>query len=314
MAIAMKKRHRPISATGDSLPWDNDLRQDVEWMMTAFLVVRKVWGGWGKRCGEAWATVPSSLRSKTMKGSAGTSHIYPLLKSFFSNKVGSLFCISSNKYWRLDAKLEKKTVEAIKHRGASGKNTFRSINSIIMRFPQFREELKNIKSMFEQCDEDSNGILDHEELKKCLSKLQLQVTEKEMEELVHSCDFDGNEGMQFNEFIVLFCLIYLLMEPSRSSQTTSKMGSPQLDATFDTIVQAFLFLDKNGDGKLNKNDMVKALNEGTPWEKSPAHITKTRFKEMDWDKKGRISFKEFIFALTNWVGIDSDDEREVPIL
>ncbi|XP_043721632.1 protein PHR1-LIKE 3-like isoform X2 [Telopea speciosissima] len=35
MAIAMKKRSRPILATGDSLPWESDLRQDVEWMMTS---------------------------------------------------------------------------------------------------------------------------------------------------------------------------------------------------------------------------------------------------------------------------------------
>lgn len=55
------------------------------------------------------------------------------------------------------------------------------------------------------------------------------------------------------------------------------MGSPQLKSTLDTIIEAFLFLDKNGDGKLNKKDMVKAMNEDSPLEKSPMHITKTRF-------------------------------------
>ena len=55
------------------------------------------------------------------------------------------------------------------------------------------------------------------------------------------------------------------------------MYSPQLEATFDAIVEAFLFLDKNGDGKLNKKDMIKALNEASPWERSPAHVTRTRF-------------------------------------
>ena len=55
----------------------------------------------------------------------------------------------------------------------------------------------------------------------------------------------------------------------------SKLGSPRLAATFDTIIQAFIFLDKNGDGKLNKKEMVKALN--APCERSPARITQTRF-------------------------------------
>ncbi|XP_043722391.1 probable calcium-binding protein CML22 [Telopea speciosissima] len=248
-----------------------------------------------------------------MKKSLGTLHICPSLKSFVSKKVESILCHfhSPNKYKRLDAKLEKKVVEAIKHKGASGKNTFRSINSIVMRFPQFKEELRNIKSVFQQYDEDSNGIIDREELKKCLSKLQLQLTEKEMEDLLHSCDFDGIEGMQFNQFIVLLCLIYLLTEPSTSSHTTLKMGSQQLDATFDTIVQAFLFLDKNGDGKVNKNDMVRALNEGSHQEKSPGHVTKTRFKEMDWNKSGKVSFKEFLSAITNWIGVDTDDDKSL---
>lgn len=58
---------------------------------------------------------------------------------------------------------------------------------------------------------------------------------------------------------------------------TSRLGSPQLEATFDTIIEVFMFLDKNGNGKLNKKDMVKALNETSPWEKSPSHITKSRF-------------------------------------
>lgn len=52
---------------------------------------------------------------------------------------------------------------------------------------------------------------------------------------------------------------------------------PQLVSTFDTIIEAFLFLDKNGDGKLNRKDVVKALNQTSPWEKSPAHVTRTRF-------------------------------------
>lgn len=59
---------------------------------------------------------------------------------------------------------------------------------------------------------------------------------------------------------------------------TSQIGLPQLKATLDTIIEAFLFLDKNGDGKLNKKDMAKSLNEASPWEKSPAHITRSRFR------------------------------------
>ena len=72
-------------------------------------------------------------------------------------------------------------------------------------------------------DEDSNGTIDREELKKCLQKLQLHLTEEEVEDLFHSCDIDGSEGIQFKEFIVLLCLIYLLKEPS-STDTVFTMN------------------------------------------------------------------------------------------
>lgn len=65
-------------------------------------------------------------------------------------------------------------------------------------------------------DEDSNGAIDREELKKCLQELQLHLTEEEIEDLFHSCDIDGSNGIQLNEFIVLLCLIYLLKRPSSS--------------------------------------------------------------------------------------------------
>lgn len=245
-----------------------------------------------------------------MKQSVGTFYPRTALKSF-SSKVGvMLFCCgSSNKYKKLDAKLERKMMEV--KRNTSGRNNFRSFDSIIMRFPQFKEGLKNIRGVFAQYDEDSNGIIDHEELKKCLQKLQLHLTEQEIDDLFCSCDADGSQGIQFNEFIVILCLIYLLMEPSTSTHPTSKMGSPQLEATFDTIVEAFLFLDNNGDGKLNKRDMVKALNEASPCEKSSAHITRTRFKEMDGNRSGKAGFRDFLFALTDWVGLDGDEE--IPI-
>lgn len=66
-------------------------------------------------------------------------------------------------------------------------------------------------------DEDSNGTIDRQELKKCLGELQLHLTEEEIEDLFKSCDIDGSEGIQFNEFIVVLCLIYILTMPSSSS-------------------------------------------------------------------------------------------------
>lgn len=63
-------------------------------------------------------------------------------------------------------------------------------------------------------DEDSNGAIDHEELKRCFEKLKISFTEEEIHDLFEACDIDENMGIKFNEFIVLLCLVYLLNEPA----------------------------------------------------------------------------------------------------
>ncbi|KAL9997673.1 putative EF-hand domain-containing protein [Helianthus debilis subsp. tardiflorus] len=164
-----------------------------------------------------------------------------------------------------------------KQRSTQRDNKIKSMNSIILRFPQFREGLEEIRGVFRQFDVDSNGIVDREELTKCLQKLQFDCTEQEINDLFESCDLGRNKGMKFNEFVVVLCLIYLLGGTLSSNHMATTMVSPELKATFDSIIDAFLFLDKNGDGKLDKKDMIKAMNDDFPKEKSPAHITMTRF-------------------------------------
>lgn len=31
--------------------------------------------------------------------------------------------------------------------------------------------------------------------------------------------------------------------------------------------------------------------------------------EMDWNRSGKVSFRQFLFAFLDWVGIDTDDEK-----
>lgn len=61
-------------------------------------------------------------------------------------------------------------------------------------------------------DEDSNGAIDQEELKKCFSKLEISFSEEEINDLFEACDINEDLGMKFTEFIVLLCLVYLLKD------------------------------------------------------------------------------------------------------
>ncbi|KAF5479128.1 hypothetical protein F2P56_005628 [Juglans regia] len=216
---------------------------------------------------------------------------------------------SPKKVWMPETQLEAKMVEAIKQRASAGSAT-KSFNSIILKFPKIDESLRKCKVIFEQFDEDSNGAIDHDELKKCFHKLEISFTEEEINDLFEACDINEDMGMKFNEFIVLLCLVYLFKDDPTALLAKSRMGMPDLEATFETLVDAFVFLDRNKDGYVSKSEMVEAINETTSGERSSGQIAMKRFEEMDWDKNGMVNFKEFLFAFTRWVGIDDIEDEE----
>lgn len=43
----------------------------------------------------------------------------------------------------------------------------------------------------------------------------------------------------------------------------SRIGLPNLEKTFDTIVEAFLFFDQDHDGFITKEELVGAINDAT---------------------------------------------------
>lgn len=216
---------------------------------------------------------------------------------------------SPKKFWVAETKLEAKMVEAMQRRECQG-CSMKSFNTIILKFPKIDESFRKCRAIFEQFDEDSNGAIDQEELKKCFSKLEISFSEEETNDLFEACDINDDLGVNFNEFIVLLCLVYLLKDDPAALHAKSRIGMPNLEATFETLVDTFVFLDKNKDGYVSKSEMVQAINETTSGERSSGRIAMKRFEEMDWDKNGMVNFKEFLFAFTRWVGIDELEDEE----
>ncbi|KAL7103285.1 hypothetical protein ACP275_08G170300 [Erythranthe tilingii] len=208
-----------------------------------------------------------------------------------------------------ETKLESKIIEAVQRRELKG-SSMKSFNSIILKFPKIDESFRKCKTTFNEYDEDKNGTIDLQELKHCFRKLEISFTDEEINDLFQACDINEDMTMKFNEFIVLICLVYLLKEDPSDKDAKSQMGMPNLKATFETLVDTFVFLDKNKDGYVSKSEMVDAINETTTGERSSGRIAMKRFEEMDWDRNGMVNFKEFLFAFTHWVGIEDIDDED----
>ncbi|KAH7332477.1 hypothetical protein KP509_20G089500 [Ceratopteris richardii] len=213
------------------------------------------------------------------------------------------------------SKLERRMVNAMKERGTHGKNSVRTFNSIIMMFPKIDKTFEAVRTTFEKFDKNGNGTLELEELKDCFKELHITLTDEEIKDLFSESDMDASSGIDFKEFIVLLSLVHLLSSSGDKSNPFSarhgvKLGLTELEESFDKIADTFVFFDKDCDGYVSKKEIVEAIGQSTPVARNASRIGLKRFEEMDWDKNGLITFKEFLFVFTNWVGVEDDEESD----
>jgi len=205
-------------------------------------------------------------------------------------------------------KIERRMVQAMAERAQKANVTLKTFNTFILKFPKIDASFEAVREVFNKADKNGDGSLDMDELKQCLQELQVEYSDQEVEEFHHESDMDSSHGIQFKEFIVVLALIYLLGLPTHTG-TESAIGLPDLEHTFDEIAEAFVFFDRNKDGYVSKKEMIWAINEASPSGRQGHKIGVQRFEEMDWDKDGMITFKEFLFAFTDWVGLENDEEE-----
>ncbi|NP_001148758.1 Probable calcium-binding protein CML22 [Zea mays] len=216
-------------------------------------------------------------------------------------------CTEPIKRHRVERDLDGKVADALRERTRSRQRTFRSVNSITMRLPRFKEGLRDVKNIFDQYDEDSDGTIDSEELQSFGSRVRVHMSEEEMSNLHRYCDIDSRKGVQFQEFVVLLCLAYLLFGPD-VTRRVSEFESGKLNYVFDELIDAYIFFDKDGDGMLRRRDVTRRMNEASHQERTPSHITAQLFKEMDLNRNGKVNLKEFLYSMIRWAGLGTEDD------
>lgn len=148
-------------------------------------------------------------------------------------------------------KLEAKILETIRKRESKG-TSMKSFNTIILKFPKIDTGLRKCKAIFEEfgkhvnisilkdtfifsfvkvnvffffffvtTDEDKSGTIDPKELNHCFRKLEIDFSDEEIKDIFKECDINDDLGINFKEFIVLLCLVYLLKKDSVSVHAVS---------------------------------------------------------------------------------------------
>ena len=59
----------------------------------------------------------------------------------------------------------------------------------------------------------------------------------------------------------------------------SEFESDKLNYIFDELIDAFLFFNRDGDGKVTRKDVTQRMNEESDRERTPTHITTQLFSQ-----------------------------------
>jgi calcium-dependent protein kinase len=136
------------------------------------------------------------------------------------------------------------------------------------------EMIKDLKCIFRQIDENGDGILSYDEIKKGFKTYYRdeKIAEKELDEIIKNIDLDKNEFIEYEEFL-------------RSAV------NPEMLLTDKNLALAFSAFDKDGSGLLSLDEIKNAL--GILSNQESSNVIKNIMKEIDTNGDGNISFSEF---------------------
>lgn len=132
------------------------------------------------------------------------------------------------------------------------------------------EDIKDLRQMFEQLDENNDGTLTIQEIQESLTKYEASMP-ADLVEIIRNLDTDGSGSIDYTEFI--------------AATVTQKQYLKK-----EVVWSAFRQFDKDGDGSITKQELAQVLKvqDGIGQE-----LVESMMKEVDTDGDGKISYEEF---------------------
>ncbi|KAL7419564.1 ATP-dependent DNA helicase srs2 [Cryptotrichosporon argae] len=133
---------------------------------------------------------------------------------------------------------------------------------------------KEFKEAFSLFDKDGDGTITTKELGTVMRSLGQNPTQAELEDMINEVDSDGNNSIDFAEFMTLMA--------RKMHDTDSE----------EEIREAFKVFDKNNDGHISAAELKHVMtNLGEKL--SDAEVSEM-IREADKDGDGMINYKEFV--------------------
>mmetsp|Transcript_28361 Transcript_28361/g.43731 ORF Transcript_28361/g.43731 Transcript_28361/m.43731 type:complete len:253 (-) Transcript_28361:44-802(-) len=149
--------------------------------------------------------------------------------------------------------------------------TMKKISMLAIAKISNTSEIEEMRKVFESSDIDNDGKLSFFEFKNAMMKFNY--TENELKTMFAMIDIDGNNTIEYSEFIA----------------ATLQMGTRLSE---DRIFESFRLFDTDNSGKISKKELRRVLGKDYSND-----LVSNLIIEMDQDGDGQISYKEFLVTI-----------------
>jgi calcium-dependent protein kinase len=139
------------------------------------------------------------------------------------------------------------------------------------------EKIKQLRDTFISFDANGDGLLTEVELREGLAKAGLKDVPPDLQQILQGVDSDGSGVIDYTEFL---------------AATLDKRAYLQQELCW----AAFLLFDKNGDGKISKEELNEVLQSGDA-DDAAARSMADLVAEVDQNSDGEIDFEEFMHMM-----------------
>mmetsp|Transcript_12522 Transcript_12522/g.17101 ORF Transcript_12522/g.17101 Transcript_12522/m.17101 type:complete len:226 (-) Transcript_12522:241-918(-) len=182
-----------------------------------------------------------------------------------------------------------------------------TFTSILMQLPKVGSSFVQVKPLYHKYDKDCSGGIDCQELKAAFKDLGASIEDSKVEKYFMEADMNADKDITYKEFLLCLAFAFYMdpFEPSKHSENFRK-----LNEGYQICAKAFAFFDEDGGGTISKEEVERALAENGSHKNiknnGKSQDSSAIFKQLDADESGQVSFKEFLFCMVEWAGIDED--------